>query len=140
MFFILFSHAIHLLQSLDVICFQSYKYYYCQALDWSLYLSIDWTSLQLSSKCVQKSSRDQLFFQSSQKLILYYTILRKCWNYFTRSCRNQCLFLLHTIFSHTTTDTWLTSHNLSELCEYACDLYQTHENSKKVLKSLHKKL
>ena len=61
-----FSHAIHLLQSLDVVCFQSYKYYYCQALDWSLYLSIDWTSLQLSSKCVQKSSRDQLFSQSSQ--------------------------------------------------------------------------
>ena len=29
----------------------------------------------------------------------------------------------------TTADTWFTSHNLSELCEYACDLYQTHEYS-----------
>ena len=33
------------------------------------------------------------------------------------------------IFSHITTDTLSTSHNLSELCEYACDLYQTCEYS-----------
>ena len=92
-------------------------------------ISIDWTSLWLSSKYVQKFSRDQLFFQFSQKLIIYYTILRKYWNHFTKSCRNQCLFLLHTIFLHTTADTWLTSHNLSELHEYACDLYQTCEYS-----------
>ena len=33
------------------------------------------------------------------------------------------------IFSHTTADTWSTPHNLSELREYACDLYQTREFS-----------
>ena len=31
--------------------------------------------------------------------------------------------------SHATVDTWSTSHNLPELHEYACDLYQTHEYS-----------
>ena len=129
MFFIFFSHVIHLLQFLDVIYFQSYKYYYCQALDWFLYLSIDWTLLQLSSRCVQKFSRDQLFSQFFQRLILYYIILRKCWNHFTRNCRNQCLFLFHLIFSHIIADTWLTSYNLSELHEYVYDLYQTHEYS-----------
>src|SRR6266487_6110923 len=40
MSFILFLHATHLLQSLDVICFQSYKYYHCQALNQSLHLDI----------------------------------------------------------------------------------------------------
>ena len=40
MSFILSSHATHLLQSLDVVCFQSYKYYHHQALDQSLCLSI----------------------------------------------------------------------------------------------------
>ena len=67
----------------------------------SVYLiSIDWTSLWLSSKCMQKSSRDQLFSQSFQRLTLYHTILRKCWNHFTRNCRNQCLLLFHHLFSH----------------------------------------
>ena len=33
------------------------------------------------------------------------------------------------IFLHTTVNTWSTSHNLSELHEYACDLYQTHKYS-----------
>ena len=63
-------------------------------------ISIDWTSLQLSSRCVQKSSRNQLFSQSLRRLILYHTILRKCWNHSARSCRNQCLLLLHHLFSH----------------------------------------
>src|SRR4030095_8177834 len=40
-------------------------------------ISIDWTSLRLSTRCVQKSSRDQLFSQPLRRLVLSPTILRK---------------------------------------------------------------
>ena len=43
---------------------------------------------------------------------------------------NVCFyFILSSHILQSTADTWLTSHNLSELHEYACDLYQTHEYS-----------
>ena len=38
--FTLPPHATHLLQPLDVVCFQPYKYYHHQALDQSLHLGI----------------------------------------------------------------------------------------------------
>jgi hypothetical protein len=57
-------------------------------------ISIDWTSLQLSMRCEQRLSNHPLFFQALQKLVLYHTILKKCWLPFMKRYRkNQCLFL-----------------------------------------------
>src|SRR6266487_1711877 len=64
---------------------------------------------------------DLIFYNSEKVLKLLHKKLQKSMSAFASTSSS--------ILSHTTTDTWLTSHNLSELCEYACDLYQTHEYS-----------
>ena len=112
-FFIFSSHATHLLQFLNVICFQSYKYYHCQALDWSLHLSIfdfNWlnfivTFIKVHAKIFKSSTSlsvfektDLIFYNPEKVLKSLHEKLQKSMSASTSS----------SIFLHTIADTWST--------------------------------
>ena len=95
--FTLSLYATHLLQSLDVACFQSYKYYHLQVLDWSLCLGIfdfNWLDCgfhQDACKILQEINYSLSLLKDWSYIIQFW---EKCWNHFTRNYRSQCLHLL----------------------------------------------
>src|SRR6266487_1148220 len=120
MFFILSPHATHLLQSLDVICFQPYKYYHHQALDQSLCLDIfDFNQLNFIAAFIKmcakifKRSTILSVFQKTD-LISYNSdkVLKSLCEKLQKSMASASTS--SSIFLHTTVDTWPTSHNLPE--------------------------
>jgi len=124
---IFFSHSTHFLQSLNMICFQSFKHYHCQALNWALQLRIfdyNWLNFiaDFSEICkkifklftiISSFVKTDLILYNSEKVqTLFYEKIKKL-----RSLISSffSLFLIMSI--------WFISQTVFKLYQYAADLH-----------------